>query len=183
MRRRAERARIVERQRVGGEDGGDVTAAAMRRRAERARIVERQRVGGEAGADVTAAAMRRRAERARIVERQRVGGEADEDAPSAKTTTSSRRTWDAGIDDDPITSSCSGGALAAPATRNMIWRARFTAGTVSVSRRWSWYGPAGAASLSVTSTTGSPGGHEAVWPSSPSPRWTTSRTPSHAAWS
>ena len=37
-----------------------------------------------------------------------------------------------------------------------------------------------AASESVTSMTGSPGGHDAVCPSGPTPRWTTSKTPSHS---
>src|SRR6202165_1503625 len=83
MRRRVERAPIVERQRVGD--------AALRRRVERAPIVERQRVGDAAlrrrverapivgRRRVGDAAMRRRVERAPIVERQRVGGEADEE--------------------------------------------------------------------------------------------------------
>ena len=54
-------------------------------------------------------------------------------------------------------------------------RARLTTAGVSVIRTRPWYGWRQVDRLVVLSTTGSPGGHDAVWPSGPMPRCTTSK--------
>ena len=64
-------------------------------------------------------------------------------------------------------------AFAEPVANTNRWRAALTAGTVSVIRTRPLYSPDIATAPSAW-ITGSPGGHDAVWPSSPTPRCTTS---------
>ena len=96
-------------------------------------------------------------------------------AASRTTVVSVVLTWAIGRSfDDVVEPRRDGGRLVGPVISTTRARAPLTTGGVSVIRTWPWYS-ADRATGSVRLITGSPGGHEAVWPSGPIPRWTTSK--------
>src|SRR5262249_55557520 len=101
-------------------------------------------------------------------------------ASSARINAARASTRPAGIEWSPSRSLRSASTLSSPVTSHSTCFARARAGYVSVIRRRPWYSAVRATGRSVTSSTGSPGTSDAVWPSGPRPRWTRSNSSGRA---
>ena len=95
-------------------------------------------------------------------------------AGSSTTRVLVRRTRAIGSSSSPSSHAATASALSAPVISTTRPRAALTTPGVSVMRTRPWYSPDSATGRSL-SMTGSPGGHDAVCPSGPIPRWTTSK--------